>query len=640
MKHVVMFAKFAPGGKITEEEYVPFPEMKRSVQQDVLRLKINIYSKDYRKESNWKLLEDMLMTDIERKYIYSEAWFVEQYLIEPEQYIKVNSCYAMGTRRKLNSEELDLSAMCKALSSHTSECYDMDSESLKRGIARTDKDSLIVRINDLFDFKMDSFRDENEKYKLLFLCSRFEGKFGSKTLGEFLRKPSYENIDNSRARISTVNGEMMAFLKYELEKELLPAFILEAKTTMQTIARGWERQIQSIRGKLDWNLYLDNSEEINRTYNMIGGYAQFYNKKTYCHGRHKHGLLETVYVKLIEHESLGSEYDIIHVAENVSELEYSKTDDADFYKKLASIKVRIDSVDSFLNESYLDMACWVFAKEKTTSNEKDKYKRAAENVKYFLKMFQENTKYKNEDEVDALILVICIREYISLNAKDIVENRHYRAGDLAVKSIKSELHDDTYDTIRSKSQAVWVERVMRRYNTCFHDTELIAKVRNAEKYLDWLFVRNLETNSLEDLRYIHIHFMYEIQGLIYSQVEIEKKKKNLETIFRRKAYKWSFHTPVGDSWSPARQFFSLPIDDVELVHLAKTLKPAMAAALKDNEFKTYDYEIEVIEGYFKDKLSLYFELVVDPKFNQISVNSTRVADRKIDIILKDNNIFV
>lgn len=94
-----------------------------------------------------------------------------------------------------------------------------------------------------------------------------------------------------------------------------------------------------------------------------------------------------------------------------------------------------------------------------------------------------------------------------------------------------------------------------RYNTCFHDTKLIAKVRDAEKYLDWLFVRNLETNSLEDLRYIHIHYMYEIQGIMYSQAEMEKKKRHIETIFRRKAYKWTFQIPSGDSWSPARQFF-------------------------------------------------------------------------------------
>lgn len=480
MKEDVMFAKFAPGHRISVDEYIPFSEMKRRVTQDVLRLDIKLNSEDYRKENDWKVLENTLITDTDSRYIYSEAWFVEQYLIEKQQYIKVNSCYAMGTGRKLDSKELDLSAMCKALTSKTSECYDMDSESLKRGIVRTDKDGLIVRINELFDIKMDCFLNEDEKFRLLFLFSRFEGKFGSKTLGEFLRKPSYENVDNSRAGISTVNGEMMAFLKYELEKELAPSFISEAKSIMSTIARGWERQIQSVRGKLDWNLYLDNSEEIDRVYNMIGGYAQFYNKETYCHGRIKHGLLETVYIKLIEHESMGSEYDIIHVADDVSELVYNKSEDSGFYKKLASIKVRIDKVDSFLAENCLDMVCWVFGKDKTTSNEKDKYKRASENIKYFLKMFQENTKYKNMDEVDALILVICIREYISLNSKDKVENKYYRAGDLAKKSIKSELHDDTYDPIRTKSQVVWVERVMRRYNTCFHDTKLIAKVRDAE----------------------------------------------------------------------------------------------------------------------------------------------------------------
>ena len=639
MKSDVLYVKFNPKQEITKDDFLSFSQMKILVQQELLHLKINLNSGDYRKNPKWKLLEENCIFDTESQYIYSESWFAEQYLITPEKYIAVNSCYAMGTKRKLCSKELSINAMCKALSYHTVECYGMDTEAIKKGIIRTDKDGMIIRINKLFGFKMDDFSDEDQKYKLLFLCSRFEGKFGSKTLGELLRKPSFENIDNSRAGKSTVNGEMIAFLKHELEKELSSDFVWKVKNTMCTIAKGWERQIQSIREKLDNNIYTDNSEEINRVYNMLGNYAQFYNRKVCNQGKYKNGLLETVYIKLAEHESIGSECDIIQIFESMEDLEYGETDKKDFYKELAAIQIPIDKIDIFLEENYLKMVCWVFGKDKTTSNEKDKYKRAAKNLGYFIKMLQENTKYKNMDKVDALLLVIFIREYISLNSRDVIENKYYRAGDFAVKSIKSELYNDTYEPIRAKSQVMWVERVVYKYNMCFHSREIVAKVKKAEKYLDWLFVRNLETNSIEDLQYIYIHFMYEIQGLMYPQKEIEKKKKHLENILRKKAYKWTFQIPTGDSCSPARQFFSLTFSDNKLEAFAKTMKAAMSRALRNNTPEFHDYQVDIEKGYFKEKVSLSFELVANPQLKQISVNKTEIVDEKMEQILIENDIF-
>lgn len=637
MEKNIKYKKFLPGETVSYCDCVTFQKMKQLVQQDISNLKINLNSEDYRKEQGWKSLEKMLMTDTEKMYIYSEAWFVEQYFLTREQYIKVNSCYAMGTGRKLDFVEMNMEAMCEALSINSLECYEMDIEDIKRDITRKDKKGLIIRVNELFGFDIESFDDKNEEYKLLFLFRRFEGKYGSKTLGEFLRKPSLENVDNTCAGVETVNGEMMLFLKYELEKELPPDFIFEAKSVMAAIAEGWEKQIRVIRSELDRNLYLDNSEEIERTYRAVGGYAQFYNKTTYCHGRIKHSLLETVYIKLIEHEMLGLEYDIIDVGQSLQDLQYYNTDDQDFYKKLAEKKVRIDCVDDFLEKYYYDMIRWVLKKDKTTSNEKDRYERAAVKVKHFVKMFQENTKYREKEEVDVLLLVICIREYLSMKSKDIVENKYYRAGDLAKKSIKSEL---TENLTRQKSKAVWIERVMRRYNACFHDMKLVSMVRDTEKYLDWLFVRNLQTNSIEDLRYIYMHFMFEIQGMIYPQKEMIKKKNHIEKILLKKAYKWTFQIPEGDNWSPARKFFSLDISDTELKKFAKTIKKAMSDALNDHLYKDYVYEIKVLQGYFGDNLFLEFSLRVDPECRKIFVSSAVIDDSKMRVVLDDNGIIV
>ena len=67
----------------------------------------------------------------------------------------------------------------------------------------------------------------------------------------------------------------------------------------------------------------------------------------------------------------------------------------------------------------------------------------------------------------------------------------------------------------------------------------------------------------------------------------------------------------------------------------------MTAALKEDKYnKFYDYEVDIVKGYFNDKLTVYFELVANPEFNQITVNRTNIVDSKMNIILEDNNIFV
>ena len=133
----------------------------------------------------------------------------------------------------------------------------------------------------------------------------------------------------------------------------------------------------------------------------------------------------------------------------------------------------------------------------------------------------------------------------------------------AVKSIKSELHDDNNDPIKTMSQIVWVERVIHRYNSCRHDTDLLQMARQTEKY----------------------------------KVQI----------------------PYGDSWGYVRQFFSIPISEGELEKTAKKLFKAMIAAKKAMKPQFFDYKLTALFSYFDEPVRIYFELVVDPEFRQISI---------------------
>lgn len=637
-KKEIKYAKFNIGEKPSDKDYVSFVEMKRRIQQEISRLKIDINDDQYKDQKEFIELNNILMTDTESQYIYTEAWFIEKYIIGQERLEKIYGCYAMGIKRKLKINELDINAMCRALTIYAPECYGYDEKDIYRNITRTgEKAGLIQRLKEQLDFDVDAFCDDQEKLKLLYLCYRFEMKYGSKALTAFLQKPSLENEDTIWAGIKTANGEMTAFLKHNIEREITPQFILTAKRMVDMVATGWEHQIRDVRLQLDANLFKDNRNEIERIYKMVGEYAQFYNKKSYLHGRYKHSLLETFYLKLLEHENLGREYDIISVSNNIMNVDITQSGNHELYDQLAVQEVKITDVDNYLKNNRLRIATYVFDKEKTTSNEKDKYDRAAPKVKYFLKMFTENTKYKGIDVVSVLLLVVCIQEIISLTNKDKIENHYYRAGMEAVKSIKSELHDDSNDPIKTMSQLVWVERVMYRYNSCRHNTDILQMTRQTEKYIDYLITRTLETNSLVDMRFIHTYFRLNIQGMIYPQDELEKQKKRFEKILRRKAEKYTVQIPSGDSWGYARHFFSIPIPDAELEKTAKMIFKAMIAAEKDMKPQSFDYELIVLFSYFNEPVKIYFELVINPKFRQISIQRMELLPYKEWHNIKEEN---
>ena len=637
-KEEIKYAKFNIGEKPLEKDYVPFVEMKRRIQQELLHLKIDIDDDKYKDQKEFIELNTVLMTDTESQYIYTEIWFIEKYIVGQKRLEKIYGCYAMGIKRRLEKNELDVNAMCKALTIYAPECYGHDEKDIYRNITRTgEKAGLIQRLKEQLGFDVEEFCDEQEMLKLLYLCYRFEMKYGSKVLTAFLQKPSLENADTIWAGIKTANGEMMAFLKHNIEREISPRFITTAKRMVDMVAAGWERQIRDVRIQLDVDLFKDNRREIERIYKMVGGYAQFYNKKTYLHGRYKHSLLETFYLKLLEHENLGREYDIISVSNDVLNADIIQSGKCELYDQLAVQEVKISEVDDYLRNNRLKMVSYVFEKEKTTSNEKDKYDRAATRVKYFLKMLIENTKYKGISVVSVLLLVMCIQEIISLTNKDKIENHYYKAGMEAIKSIKSELHDDNNDPIKTMSQIVWVERVMYRYNSCRHDTDILRMARQTEKYIDYLIARTFETNSLVDMRVIHTYFMLNIQGMIYPQDELEKKAKHFERILRRKAEKYKVQIPYGDSWGYARQFFSIPISEVELEKTAKKLFKAMIAAKKAKKPQFFDYELTSLSSYFDEPVRIYFELVVEPEFRQISIQRMELLPYNEWLRIKEEN---
>lgn len=559
---------------------------------------------------------------------------IEKFLVGQEELEKLYGCYDMRITRPLSEEELKFEKLEEVFNQHYPDYVDKD---IRRSIQRTDKDGLIQRINDMFEFNMDSFNNNDQKFKLVYLFLQFEEKFGSKTLRGFWAKPSLENVDNSYVGLKTTNGEMMAFLKRSLENAISADFIYKAKTTVYEVASGWERQIKQIREQLDFDLYYDNHEEIERAYKTVAGYAQFYNKKVYLHGNIKHDLFETVYLKLLEHENLGREYDLISVANSVVDLKFNSNDSEEFCKELASNKVSIDEVDSFLSNNRQTVAAKVFRQDKVDSNELNKYDRAMSNVKYFLKMWVENTKHKKHEPVDELLLVLCIREILSLKQSDKVENRYYRAK--ADKTLKSELYDDKNAVIRIKSQATWVERVMKRYNSCFHSMEVINMARQTEKYMDYLMVRTLATNSIDDMKVIHSHFMLEMQGMIYPQKQLEEKVKLFERILRGESIRYKVMISEGNLLSPTRVFFSFKLEDDTLLELAKGLKKAISDAEIDKSPKFYDYELTILKAYFGDALNLYFEFVVDPSFKRICIQKKEILPyRDIKQILQHNGI--
>ncbi len=333
------------------------------------------------------------------------------------------------------------------------------------------------------------------------------------------------------------------------------------------------------------------------------------------HGEYKDSLLETFYLKMVQHESLGRESDILDIADIAMDLnEEMIIYNPEKYIEFAFEVVAKEKIHEFVKENRKEITQLVFEHDKVTSNEFQKFDTAVEKINYCMDMFNENTFTWQHDNIPKLMIVVIIQEIVKMDKKEFVENKFYRYTTTEQRTLNTEL---TYGTSAfRKNQLAWVAKIMRRYNMYKGKCKETNLARGIEKNIDRIMLKIFSCNSLNDMIYIHNFLMMWLDAVLVDEKKIHKEIKIFEKCIgrREKGYK-----VIGNPYM-LHVFFGSTLNSSIPEMLAKKItKKISEAKLKNKEIVRVKWPIELQDNYFHDNEEYFLVTIINIDKKEIEI---------------------
>lgn len=538
------------------------------------------------------------------------AWYIEKYIVGQERLKKIyGSIYALGIEHNFTEEDLSWESLFKEISDWTCE----DIKDIEKNIMRPDG-GLLVRLVDTLNFGVQEFEDDQvSRLKLLYLIYNFERDYKMELMS-LLKKPTLENVDNSMVGKQTKNGHITAKLKNEVMKEVPPQFIKNTKETLLKIILDWSSQIKKAM------IYLYLSENIDYTYDIqrIKDYLEDLVRKLNLEHEnvdYKHSLLETFYLKLLQHENLGRENDIIDVNKTIS-ISSEDNVNEEYIKKMKVLMNELISYDK-LSEYLLEIenrkriAQIVYNTDKVNSNQLRKVKDSIEHVKVLLSMIEENTSISFLHGVPFLVIISCLQEIIKLKKTDILENNYYHYKNSP--TMYTELING--NCAHTKSQIAWVTKVLNRINCNKGYGKQTEIVRKIELLLDKIIKKILEYPNIDDMLFLHTDLMKRIDREMISLSEARSMKIEFqEKLIKATGYGLDVYND--QNYVFFKEIKTSVIDDQIINELAKHIKN-VEKGISYDEIRI-PFELITEDNILKNEF--YVDFTVYQAYNKVVLN--------------------
>ncbi len=592
----------------------------------------DLSSDDYINNPKFKELYSSYVMD--GKASVTEAWWVEKNFVGQERLEKIYSPYAFGIIRELSQEELAPATWQKVLADKYPEKSRTPKDVWKyfnrdEGDGNDSKKGLIKRLEKL-GFYINDFDDGQDKVKLLFLLYCFEVE-NNVQIVPFLSKPTLENVDDGFVGLQTKNGELMAYLKRSIAKELSSDYVAMVRDCLVTIGLQWEEQLQKITMRIDYSLDGGYLSELKRTAKQMKTGVKWLLEMP--RAEYEDSLLETMYLKLSQHEDIGLEMDIIDVNVENQELEGSVKYHPEEFEVLAYQPINKNDVILYLKESKDDIINLVYEKDEITSYEKKRYDVAVDKFAEYLDMLNLNTKLATTEIVPKLYAIAYMQELLSIDKKYKIENDYYRHETSELKSLNTEVNNGI--RARRKSQIALIRRVNKRFYRYAGKQEEAQYAAETEMYMDMMISRIYEANSINDMLFLHNMFMNYTDTVFLLDKQIQATQKKLSKVIKRKqkGYNWYAADDI-------MRFFIGTIHNSPIIDdIGKKIGEELFKAELNRVSTTYDLDIELTHNYIGgvDNYKLY--LFLDTVNKNILVRGFySFADQREEHILKRNGI--
>lgn len=468
-------------------------------------------------------------------------YFVEKYIISQEKINKMKKG-TFDINVSVAPRKLSINALCREISKEEALMNGGDEENPEIIRQRFESDTgLKVQLKSKFDFDFDRFKDDVFRklklMKLVYMAHKQDSR-----LYDMLENPSLEGVDNTSINLKTVYGELISMLKSETAKEVDIHFIRRAKDITFKVGIEWEQIINVATIRLLQNGATEANKEINRINTYLKSVVTRLQDSKILGISYKHSLFETFYLKLLEYEQIGREYDLKIVNDYVINKEIITSEYIKKYILALNEYIKINDIVKYIKTNINKVSELVYMKNDASKSEKSFLlsKSTISQINNLIGMLNRNTKVYWREEIPLLIVISTLQEIKSAKVnKEIYQIKYYgyvkEHPALGAKLKQGEESREAY-------QILWIRKI---YSRLYHNVGMYKEfdIRTSiEKSIDTIISCILQYHNIDDLECVHYFLIHQIDKLILhpsdynimiGQMEDELNKKcncNLEVI--------------------------------------------------------------------------------------------------------------
>lgn len=366
------------------------------------------------------------------------------------------------------------------------------------------KGGIMPQIEDLWRLRIEDFKDEYSKFKLmklLYLLSKTDLYGESVNFYLMFQKPTFENIDKTLLGEENRNGRSLAVLKNELIKEIPLDKVREINISLIQEMNKWEELLE-ISGRY---VYYHETDDLLRL-------AEFLEEKIVallptnlneiiqtCNGK----IFDTIYFKVLQHEYISAKTDFIKINNETLKHVSEKRNAINGLEKEV---VKRNLVKSYVKASKEKLAPFLVEQNFSEEQAKQFVGDNARNIEILVDWFEASYNINFNNRINPILIVSMLMAIKDVSdQKDKMQYSYYRAFQTGNMKLVDKLS-------RSKKSEeifhrLWSKKVHFIYSClCGRGKEAEYNIR-IEKALDYISRFMMSYHNFDDFKLCnnHIH---------------------------------------------------------------------------------------------------------------------------------------
>jgi len=502
---------------------------KENIKEFLLSNNIDIHNPHFKESENYQKIKDTRILGSAYGSM-SIGEFIERFLLTSDEVSNTyESEYDLGATADLigRCEDRDVAReIITLIRSIPEKDIDTETEEFVNKFYRPD--GLIDRLKKYLNFDLDAFDKTSKKYKyerckILYFFYMLEHDYIPATnVLLLLSKPSMENIDNSPLHMQSYNGMTIELIKESLEKELSLPVKAEINKCVKEIVTLWDKVLANSQILMDFFCDTGCEYDFEETIKLLSSGLTEQDAK--CTPQYTLSPMETLYLKVVQHEYLGNIIDVSLTNEIQNHYVYNVPSEyIEEMKKLHYSSVDINNVEQYIEENAKRISKYVYLKENTSKEEVRRIRSYKQKIRKWIDFCFRAKPLLNIKDISNELQIISFLQAVILDNQNETFPYTFHGYQNHMKhmpQVQGALKNNKY--VINALQCYWVRKVTDHWYANIGRLNERNKVRKLEQVCDNILTEILSKPNLAEMKTMQNYYLNKLDdGLITTTEQIE-----------------------------------------------------------------------------------------------------------------------